>query len=63
MRRTTLLNLLNLLSLFRKQSKGNTPPANLEPCKQGLGLRNSSPLSSPLEKGRAKGAGWILAAV
>ena len=29
MRRTTpsnLLNLLNLLPLFRKQSKGNTPP-------------------------------------
>ena len=31
--------------------------------KAGMGLRNSSPLSSPLEKGRAKGAGWILAAV
>ena len=29
----------------------------------GFGLRNSFPLSSPLEKGRAKGAGWILVAV
>ena len=36
------------------------PPRTL---KAGMSLRNSSPLSSPLEKGRAKGAGWILAAV
>ena len=31
--------------------------------KSEIGVTELSPLSSPLEKGRAKGAGWILAAV